>query len=425
MKAKAVVVIWNRSAIGSNWVCAEAQQAARRGTLISLLSDDVDPDDLPLPFDQYQSIRSNDHNLLIDSLKEKLNGIRTPASDQQFDQRWAGYWLLDPVLRPFSPEDANPSPVSLLHAKHSLVPFMEIQGELKNFHKWACGEFDEQSKKNSCARIVYGAAGMGKTRLLMEVCSMLSDEGWLTGFVPPNIIGKGNELFESQLRQLIVQGQNTRPILLVVDYAELRENEVKWLCDQMLLRREFGGSRSRLVIISRSMGKWWRKLFGDPDVQKLFALQDGTEDSFSPTPIDSEFGPNLRQLLFQNSVITFNSALAAAGRTPVDTPPSSDQIQRISQPNGHMRPLAIQMEALLHVFGQAPDARNVSVAQLLDRVVDLETKNWGRRVRISGDARRERRLTRAVCQTTLVTRIDEKRDVIDLVSRLGDYTLKT
>jgi TPR repeat protein len=48
--AKAVIVLWSRAAIKSEWVKAEAEAARRRGIALSVRIDDVSPDDLPLLF---------------------------------------------------------------------------------------------------------------------------------------------------------------------------------------------------------------------------------------------------------------------------------------------------------------------------------------------------------------------------------------
>ena len=48
--AKASVVLWSRPSLGSEWVYAEAVEAARIGTAVFVAADDVTPVQLPLPF---------------------------------------------------------------------------------------------------------------------------------------------------------------------------------------------------------------------------------------------------------------------------------------------------------------------------------------------------------------------------------------
>ena len=48
--AKAVITIWTPPALKSRWVKAEAARAERKGKLINIHTPDVDPGDLPVPF---------------------------------------------------------------------------------------------------------------------------------------------------------------------------------------------------------------------------------------------------------------------------------------------------------------------------------------------------------------------------------------
>jgi hypothetical protein len=49
-KARAVIVIWTQSSVASKWVQAEAQLAASQNKLITVRSQDLHPDRIPLPF---------------------------------------------------------------------------------------------------------------------------------------------------------------------------------------------------------------------------------------------------------------------------------------------------------------------------------------------------------------------------------------
>jgi TIR domain-containing protein/WD40 domain-containing protein len=50
-KAGAVIVIWTPQSAQSNWVISEVNRAHKRGVLIAVHSPDLDPDDIPSPFD--------------------------------------------------------------------------------------------------------------------------------------------------------------------------------------------------------------------------------------------------------------------------------------------------------------------------------------------------------------------------------------
>ncbi len=411
--AKAAVVLWSRPSLHSEWVYAEAVEAARVGTAVFVTADDVAPSQLPLPFNAgFHVVRLEDREAILAGVRNRINGQLEPAKDQALDPRWAGIWLLDPLQRPFRSEDAKTSPASLLLARHALVPFLELGGELTAFLDWATG-----SRRRVSARVLAGAGGLGKTRLMIEVCARLADEGWLTGFVPDNLIGVGNELSELKLRTLIEDADSPRSLFLAVDYAETRRKEIEWLCKRLLQRRDKGGAPARLVLISRAAGEWWTDLFDDPDVQKLFGRDNGESDIFSLDVLTDSLTREKREALFQSSINAFRPVLEEAGRATPTSQPSADQLERVLDGETNARPLAIQLEAILHLYGEAPDGSRLSIDKLLDRVLGLETTGWARRLKIEGERQRRRRVARGVCQTTLAVRIDHRDQAIELLKR--------
>jgi hypothetical protein len=54
-RARAVIVIWTKDSIKSQWVYSEAQRAANRGVLITVREPDITPDDIPLPYNPYHT----------------------------------------------------------------------------------------------------------------------------------------------------------------------------------------------------------------------------------------------------------------------------------------------------------------------------------------------------------------------------------
>ena len=420
--AKAVIVIWSRPASTSDWVHAEAAVAARVGRLVSLAAEDVTDRDLPLPFGVFHLTRVEDQDEILRAVRRRIEGTLEPASAIDFDPRWAGLWLLDPLQTAFDPSDASPSPASLVLARHALVPYMEIGGELNDFIQWAKGAGDSQSRKLVCARVLHGAGGQGKTRLMIETCAKLSDDGWLAGFIPPNLIGKGFEVSEAKVRSLIENGNDARPLFLVIDYAESRRTEVEWVCQCLLRRRNKRGTAARLVLLSRSVGEWWLDLFKDPDVQKLFGLENGRPDVSLLMAEAESFTPGQRHTLFESSVKSLKLVLEEAGRATPNLPPKSNQIQRVVLGSDNARPLAIQIEALLYLYGEAPDDARLSIARLLDLVLGLETTSWSRRLKMSEERDRRLRVARGVCHTTLTTRINTREAALTLIMQAEGCT---
>ncbi len=63
-------------------------------------------------------------------------------------------------------------------------------------------------------RLIVGRAGLGKTRLALELCSRATASGWVAGCLTPDTV----------LREQIYKG--VTPTLIVIDYAETRHQSV-------------------------------------------------------------------------------------------------------------------------------------------------------------------------------------------------------
>jgi hypothetical protein len=146
-------------------------------------------------------------------------------------------------------------PASLLIAKHRVVPFEDVHGLRAEFVQWATGVPTHALGSPALARLVHAAAGLGKTRALIEIADQLNRaHGWLAGFVPRDVRGAGRELSERTLERLILEGRDARGLMLIVDYAESRQDDVVWLADRLVRRVETNSSPARLVLLSRRRG---------------------------------------------------------------------------------------------------------------------------------------------------------------------------
>ena len=233
------------------------------------------------------------------------------------------------------------------------------------------------------------------------------------------------------MRRLVEEGRNARPLLLVVDYAKSRRSDVSWLCERLLKRRDSDGSPARLVLLSRwaanalavSEGQWWRSLYRNTDVQKIFGKGvGGKADIIHLGQASASLAVEQRLELFNRSIEAFKEILAQAGRSLPDTPPTQTQIERIILGTDYNRPLAVQLEALLHLYGQAPGDARVGIDTLLHLALELEKHNWTKRLTLGDDNVRFRRVERGVCRTTLVTHVDTKKDACSLLRTQETYS---
>ena len=148
----------------------------------------------------------------------------------------AGWPIHDPVLS----WRQGLGLTTLLDAKYRIVPLMNREADLAEWVRWA-------QHGPSWARVMTGDGGMGKTRLMIELCHRLKPLGWRAGFLR----NQAHLLDQPRLaRQIATPGRR----LIVVDYAELRQDELEALCRMVL---ECGAlDRLRLVLLARNAGPW-------------------------------------------------------------------------------------------------------------------------------------------------------------------------
>ncbi len=136
---------------------------------------------------------------------------------------------------------------ALLRAEYGVVPFHGREKELEELHEW-CHQEDAMA-----VRLLTGAGGMGKTRLLLEVCRKREAEGWEAGFLVPEADRSPSEAWDC-LRGL------DRPLLIVVDYAETRRDLLVPLLQGVWKVRRTTDQKVRLVLLARAALDWWEQL---------------------------------------------------------------------------------------------------------------------------------------------------------------------
>ncbi|MBH0781478.1 ATP-binding protein [Nocardia bovistercoris] len=95
-------------------------------------------------------------------------------------------------------------------------------------------------------RLVVGPGGQGKTRLARELCRHARELGWEADFVHgvPEALG-------AAITETVV------PLLLVVDYAETRSEELGGLLVEAARRGD--GPPVRFLLLARSEAEWWSR----------------------------------------------------------------------------------------------------------------------------------------------------------------------
>ena len=323
-------------------------------------------------------------------------------------------WLLDPKAEPPLDRTARTSPALLLQAKHRIVPFVDLDNRRQGLIDWVLGRGSYQPQAVA-GRVIYGPGGLGKTRLLIELIQDLTEEGWLAGFVNYDVLG--HPVRGPQFENLVRDGREAQGLLLVVDYAEGRAEEVKALARLIMERERAGRAPARLVLLSRAAGDWWRDLSGrNPDVALLFGIGEETMDTMRLADIASG---EARLKLWKDFAAILKAHLAQAGydevktRDPDAAPDAalSARLQRLQQDRDYARPLAIQIDAMLWLRGALPGAGERGIPPMLDRMVYLERAHWAEVV----EGVNEVALDRGVAQVTAVQGVAGRERAIALL----------
>jgi nucleoside phosphorylase/tetratricopeptide (TPR) repeat protein len=172
-----------------------------------------------------------------------------------------------------SEQPENPSPAQMLNARYRFVPFYEpgraaIMAELT---AW-CRDTDAPAR----ARLVYAAGGIGKTRLMSELCERLRGQGWNAGFL-------GKYAPEQRFRDL---ARSRRPALVVIDYAESRAILAPLMMIAAEQRRGKSESHLRVLLLARGTGDWWEELKSDTQVRDL--LSEMAPEQLSPLAAEGD-----------------------------------------------------------------------------------------------------------------------------------------
>lgn len=239
---------------------------------------------------------------------------RVPLHEIYFRQH--GHRLIDPKQRPLPSDPREISPTDLLQAKYEIVPYVDITGMKSDLIAW-CGN----RSRATAGRLVHGPGGLGKTRLMIEVAAVLRAEGWMAGFFdrPHEQVDATLKQRWQALDQLIAHGDD-KGLLIVMDYAEGRQNEIMAVAEQLSRRPEGDGRPIRLVLLARSAGEWWTALHDEtPEVQNLFRRDPLRANVVALSALSAG---QQRRDLFLDSAKAFGPTLAAQGYVIPTTEPS-------------------------------------------------------------------------------------------------------
>ncbi|WP_369373378.1 tetratricopeptide repeat protein [Promicromonospora sp. Populi] len=267
------------------------------------------------------------------------------------------------MSRPGPEEAWGASPAGLLAPERAVVPFTGRGRELSDLRSWV------RSGEPVALRLLCGLAGVGKTRLALELGRRLRRTAWTVVHVPPG-----------QEAAAVSATADARRVLLVVDDAASRPG-LPALFDAVGRTRTRG--RLRVLLIARTGGLWWRRerwtstLWAGrtPSVTQL-ALEPELDQSLA-----AGFDPVLGLAVDRSDDYRAHLEAAVARFARALGRPVPELLFQPA-PGQHLRALDLQAAALAAVLvgGHEP----VDPAGALDVVLDHERAGWARSAAAAG-----------------------------------------
>lgn len=280
----------------------------------------------------------------IENINTSSNTSKLPVPDNNYYVNNCGLFM------PKSSWDINQGmAVSvLLRASEAMVPFDDYRKpELDKLKTWAM-----ETNYPTSIRLLKGEGGAGKTRLAIELCLELKELKWHVGFLQKDL--KLDELSKI-LAALKVDGE---PNLIVIDYAETRTNELLALIKLVLNNSE--KEKVCILLLARDGGEWWDNLPGKDSATEALLSGYATTGPYTLSPLYKTL--EQRQQGFKNAVKAFTQALCIE---------ASELIPDLTGEH-FVKPLFIQMSALLSLHGERPKSADGIIRAILNH----EQRYW-------------------------------------------------
>ncbi len=274
---------------------------------------------------------------------EKVCGIEARNRiDNKFD---------DFVQIPSSAIQRKKTPSGALRSESRAVKLMFRKQEKREIVEWLCSESTQE------IQVFTGIAGIGKTRLLLEMGRILHDGlGWSAGFLTPRATPE-------EVRRIL---DRTVPTLIILDYGENRTEQIKVLIEKLLWIRQHPRQLPvRVAVIARNTGKWLENLLrGIANSKQVF-----NEIAKEILPITNS--NNSRVKLWSAAYMAYNTDF---GDVDVSPPASPDLTNPIFD-----RVLAIHMSAMNSAIKTrektiSPPAEKLT--DIIDELLNHEARYW-------------------------------------------------
>jgi len=274
----------------------------------------------------------------------------------------------------------------LLRAEYGVAPFHPARSDaLEDISDWSGGP------ERLAVRLLFGRGGAGKTRLALEAVARHRGRGWRAGFLGRHDSGT----LRGALSPLF---SGKQPVLLVVDYAETRREELTTVIEEAA---GFVGERCRILLVARAKAEWWDMLRRSS--ASVGHIMGSLASTVELGPLSSDM--SVRESLYRQAVEAYGNAVGGRRQPLPEIDLAGDDFTL---------PLHVHLAALSGVRGRFL----ASGDQLLKDVVTRERRFWDRRIETLGlDPERYGALmSQAVALVTLVGGCRHLARVRELVS---------
>jgi tetratricopeptide (TPR) repeat protein len=323
-----------------DWVRREVTRALERGIpVVPVLLDDTP---VPAIADLPAGMRGLERHQAERVRHESF--VRDVAHLEARLVRAAPALLVSRLLAPPVPPAPRTLPSALLHAERAVVGFHGRDVEIADLTAWANDPALVE------VRVIVGPAGEGKTRLAHALCTELTGAEWTAGLVADSA---GRDLLARVLGLDL-------PLLLVVDYAETRTDQLRDLIAEVVAA-ENRRAPVRMLLLARSAGGWLDWLCDVGDDRMAAVLTAAHVTNLGPL-VGS---PKEWTAEFTHAAGAFAAALSMS---PPPTPASADPDQSTS-----CAALGVHAAALAAVLDAGADEPPVDA---ISRVLAHERRYW-------------------------------------------------